>query len=231
MFIADMPNVPPQNVQVLIAQANQAQANDVTTLRTLGVCSASPSNKYSLENVVEPVGEAGYYLQQFERRTVTGSATVTVLQQPKHGILRPVIQADVGTILANGGDPVDPTDPGYVYLPEKGYLGRDNASVLVEIGGIKVKVIYFFQAVNGPLGNDGANRYCLKTGLYWKISANLDADGNSTLTSVEYQSPVAGDAVSPITDSAALTSWLRSTQHHAASTRPGKPQTLMLAPL
>lgn len=213
MFIADMPNVPPQNLLVLVAQANQAQANDVTTLRTLGVCSPSPSNNYSLENVVEPVGEAGYYLQQFEQRIVAGSATVSVLQQPKHGILRLVTEADRGTLFGSTADPLDSSDPGYAYLPEKGYLGKDSATVLVEIGGIKVKVVYFFQAVNGPLGNYGLERYCAKTGPYWKISANLDTNGNSTFTAVDYLLPSVGEA-SPLTDATVLTSWLRSTQLH-----------------
>ncbi len=34
MYIPDMPNVPPQNVPVIIAQANQAQAGNATTART-----------------------------------------------------------------------------------------------------------------------------------------------------------------------------------------------------
>ena len=77
-------------------------------------------------------------------------------------------------------------DPGYIYLPEKGYLGDDKASFLIERGGIKIKVVYFFKAVNGPLGNSGGDEYCEKTGIRWKISSTLDANGNSTITSVEY---------------------------------------------
>lgn len=54
MFIPDMPDVPPQNVPVLIAQANQAQPRDVKTVRTLGVCFPAPNEDYTLENVIAP---------------------------------------------------------------------------------------------------------------------------------------------------------------------------------
>ena len=47
MIIPDMPHVPPQNLPVMIAQANQAQPNDVTTTRTLGVCQPAPSEQYT----------------------------------------------------------------------------------------------------------------------------------------------------------------------------------------
>jgi hypothetical protein len=207
MFIPDMPNVPPQNVPVLIAQANQAQAGDVTTIRTIGVCHPAPSNAYSLENVTEPIGEADYYLQQYEQQTVTGSATITILQQPKHGILRLVTEADRGTLFSDTSGPIDPADPGYAYLPEEGYLGKDKAIVLVEIGGVKVKVVYFFQAIEGGLGNTGLERLCSKTGYHWKISSTIDANGNSTITSVEYQSPTI-DAGATTTDTATLASTL-----------------------
>ena len=97
MFIPDMPNVPPQNVPVMIAQANQAQSGNTATVRTLGVCSPVPNNNYSLENVVEPIVVAQGYFQLYEHRTLTGTATTTIVQQPKHGVLRLVTEADRGT--------------------------------------------------------------------------------------------------------------------------------------
>jgi hypothetical protein len=136
MFIPDMPDVPPQNFPVMIAQANQAQPSDVTTMRTLGVCFPAPNEIYSLENVVDPKLEAQAYLRRYEHQTVKVPATITVLQQPKHGILRLVTEADRGTLFSSSSGPVDPSDPGYAYLPEKGYVGKDRATVLVEIGNI-----------------------------------------------------------------------------------------------
>lgn len=84
----NMPNVPPQDVPLMIAQANQAQAGNATTVRTIGVCATAPNQNYSGENVSSPVADVSFYLRQYENQTVTGPATVTVLQQPKHGVLR-----------------------------------------------------------------------------------------------------------------------------------------------
>ena len=190
MFIPDMPNVPPQNVPVMIAQANQAQASDVKTIRTIGVCHPASSNVYSLENVIGPIYQARDYFRLYEQKTVTGAATITVLQQPKHGILRLVTEDDRGALFSSSSGPLKPDAGLYAYLPEKGYLGKDKAVLLVEIGGVKVKVVYFFQAIGGSKGNDGIEVLCGKNGYHWKISSTTDANGNNTLTSVEYQSPI-----------------------------------------
>ena len=50
MLIADMPDLPPQNVPVLIAQANQARPGDVKTVRTLGICFSDPNENQSSGN-------------------------------------------------------------------------------------------------------------------------------------------------------------------------------------
>ncbi len=55
-------NVPPQDVPVMIAQANQAQPSDVKTTRTLGICFPAPNDDYSLENVLVPALEASVVL-------------------------------------------------------------------------------------------------------------------------------------------------------------------------
>jgi hypothetical protein len=170
MAIPDMPNVPPQNVPVMIAQANQAQAGNAMA-RTIGVCATAPNQNYSLENVIEPIYSSQSYFRMYENRTVTGPATTTILQQPAHGVLRLVTQADVGTILASGGDPVDPAAALYFYLPESGYVGKDSATILVDFGSVKVTVKYYFHAVSGPVEEQD---YCGKTGPYWKISSTID---------------------------------------------------------
>jgi len=173
MFIPDMPNVPPQDVPVMIAQANQAQAGDVKTMRTIGVCEPVPNEDYSLENVFSPKGSAAYYLRMYERQSVadTDPATVTILQQPKHGILRLVTEADRGTLFGDTADPLGPASGLYAYLPKKGYVGKDSATALVEIADVKVKVVYFFQAWAGGLGNTGLEELCGKRGYHWKISS------------------------------------------------------------
>ena len=178
------PNALPQDAPVIIAQANQAQAGDVSTVRTLGVCFPVPNQAYSLANVADPVVEAGFYLQQYEHRKFDfnhPSGEVIILQQPKHGVLRPVTHADVGTILQSGGDPVDSAAGLYFYLPEQGYLGKDSAIVLVDVGGIKVKVKYFFHAVDGLPGNESDEEYCGKTGPHWKISSTIAIDHKESM--------------------------------------------------
>jgi hypothetical protein len=204
MFIPDMPNVPPQDVPVMIAQANQAQPHDVTKTRTLGVCYPA---SLSGEDTLSPIASAGTYLYLYEhQKSVTGSATVTVLQHPKHGILRLVTEADRGTLFDSSSGPVNSANSLYAYLPEQGYL-KDSGTLLVDFGGgLKVKVVYFFQHHEGSLGNTGWEDLCSKTGKMWKISSTLDANGNSTITSVEYQSPVITVTVPQLHDDAATNS-------------------------
>ena len=189
----DMPNVPPQNVPVIIAQANQTQSGNVTTTRIIGVCSPAPNGDYNGQNMIDPVGEAGFYLRSYEHHQVQNVGTVTVLQQPLHGILRLVTEADRGTFFDSSAGPIDPADPGYLYLPENSYLGKDSATLLIDIGGFKVQVKYFFRAI-GPgaiLGNYGLNELCSKTGYHWKISSTIAPNGTGTLTAVEYLQNIA----------------------------------------
>jgi len=177
MAIPDMPNVPPQNVPVLIAQANQGQTGAAATIRTLGVCAPSPSDRYSLDNVIEPINTAQIYFNSIEHRSVTGPATTTILQQPKHGVLRMITEADRGTLFNSSAGPLRPELGLYAYLPEQGYLGNDSGTVLVDFGnGNQVKVKYYFQAIEGGLGSDWGTEWCSKTGVFWKISSTLDAN-------------------------------------------------------
>ena len=105
----------------------------------------------------------------------------------------------------------------YAYLPNQGYVGKDRATVLVVIGGIKVKVEYFFQAIiSGGLGYTGVVDRCGRNrGPYWKISTNLDDSGNSSITAVVGPAQLAGN-VNPITDAAVLASWFRAAELHGS---------------
>lgn len=154
-------------------------AAEVKALRTLGVCHPAPNEFYSLENSIGPKGDAAFYLRSYEQKKVTNTfpGTITILQQPKHGILRLLTEADRGTFFDSAAGPVDPTDPGYLYLPENGYLGKDKAVFLVEIGGVKVQIVYFFQAISAPVGD--VEVVCGKKGYRWKISSILDVNGSS----------------------------------------------------
>jgi len=194
MFILDMPNVPPQDVPVIIAQAEQAQQSTTSKERKMGVCKPIanlPGVAPHLGNLISPIVQAGIYSYLYEHqeidRSAYATATASVLQNPKHGVMRLVTEADRGTLFSRSSGPLDPAAPAaYVYLPEQGYLGNDSATFLVDIGGKKIKVVYYFKVVDHPVGNDGDMEIC-KTGPYWKISTNLSPNGASTITSVEYQ--------------------------------------------
>ena len=61
MLTMNIPNVPPQNVPVMIAQANQAQSSTALTIRTIGICDGLANGADSApsgENVVDPIVEA-----------------------------------------------------------------------------------------------------------------------------------------------------------------------------
>jgi hypothetical protein len=193
MFIPDMPNVPPQYVPVMIAQAASVQLSTEKLDTTIGVCQLIPSGPVDMPQSADyslgAVGAVATYLDRVEHTKVyqyLQSATTTeiVLQQPKHGRLD-----------ANTGK----------YYPELGYLGKDSVTYLVEIGGHRVKVIYFIQ-MNPGVGDESYKKLCPNP-EYWKISSTLDADGNSTITSVEYQSPII-NAGATTTDTAALAATL-----------------------
>ena len=89
---------------------------------------------------------------------IYNAAKISISQGPSHGKLED----------ERGGD--------YRYVPTPDYYGQDRATLLVEIGGRKVKVVYFFNVLPGvPGGTDeGApqedKKYCPK-GEIWKISS------------------------------------------------------------
>jgi hypothetical protein len=213
-----MPHDPgmPQNVPVMIAQANQAQAGNAMA-RTIGVCATAPNQNYSGENGLAPIYSSQSYFEMYESRTVTGPATTTILQQPKHGVLRLVTETDSGTLFSSKSGPLDPSDPGYAYLPESGYVGQDSATILVDFGSVKVTVKYYFHAVSGPVGDNWIQEYCAPKGMYWKISSNLDGNGANTITSVEYQSPATSATGATAIDTATLASTLGTTQMTAST--------------
>jgi hypothetical protein len=88
-----------------------------------------------------------------------------VLEQPKHGTLE-----DGGTFVTRHGVQIDTGERNYWYIHAADYLGEDRATLLVEIGGYKVKVVYFFHVEKGPLDNEDEEITCPKS--YWKISFN-----------------------------------------------------------
>lgn len=205
MFIPDMPNVPPQEVPVIIAQAEQAQQSEGE--RKMGVCfpiDNSPGLTPHGGNVIGPITGAKLYFRLYESNKVDGTATVTVLQNPKHGVLRLVTEADRGTLFSRGSGPLKPDAGLYAYFPDQGYLGNDSATILVDIGGKTVKEVFYFKVVDHPVGNDSDMEIC-KNGTYWKISSTLNPDGTAPLTPSNTSRP----SLTPVQPPPTPPSWLR----------------------
>ncbi len=106
----------------------------------------------------------------------------------------------------------DTGERSYYYHAEAGYVGQDSTTLLVEIGGYKVKVTYFFHVFAEVIYDDIPlkNEHC-PNGYYWRISSTINSNGTSSLTSVEYQSPTTSATGSTVVDTAALASTLGST--------------------
>src|SRR6266705_2510582 len=133
----DMPDVSPQYARVVvIAQASQAQEGDAKTDRTIGVCHLienPPIPPGSAVNAISPALSVWDYLKKQEYLTpeqltaeTFKTAKTSVLQGPGHGDLRTTLSGN------------------YRYFPASDYFGPDRATLLVEIGDRKVKLIYFF---------------------------------------------------------------------------------------
>ena len=180
MFVLDVPlDVPPQFAPVLIAQTNQAQRGDANADRIVGVCQLidNPANPpLSAGNVISPILSAKHYFRQLEGRSISESAQVSVLESPVHGELK-----DLGAGL-------------YRYMPSSpAYVGQDRATLLVEVEGMKVKMIYFFNIMSGVPGDtEGYDPYHDKklcpNGHRWRISFDGSDSSAETIT---FESPVA----------------------------------------
>jgi len=166
MFVMDMPDLPPQYAQVMIVQAGTAKQGTAANVdRTIGVChliDARPELRDGAVNHFNPLRAVDYYFVTAEQRFLGRKGTVTLLQGPQHGTL------EMGTL-------------GGFYRPATGYLGPDSATFLVEIGGLKVKAVYYFKVMSGvPGGTEGYDPYRDKdlcpNGEHWKISLSSDLD-------------------------------------------------------
>jgi hypothetical protein len=147
---------------VALAQAAPAgAASAATNNRTIGACQliGNPDPEDTAVNVISSDAAVQGYFYSFENRNLKGAAQVSILKNPVHGKLE-----DVG-------------EGGYRYRPAPGYLGNDSTTVLVEMGGYKVKVVYVFHVLEGPLIGDTRDLYdklCPKQ-LY-RISVNTSRD-------------------------------------------------------
>lgn len=185
MFIPNMPNVPLQQAPVIVL-AQAAQPSTKELYGTVGVCYLSPiaeqiNPKRDQEGYYD-VNPRAYANNIFSFKPLADSqflgyetAEVNALQSPQHGAL---------------SNDLSPSKGNTSYYPKSGYEGKDKVVFLVNIGGYKVKVVYFIK-VNALYDRDSHphvkmyDKYCPHTNP-WKISSTLDANGNSTVTAVDY---------------------------------------------
>ncbi len=189
MFFMDLPDTDLQYQPIMVAQAEQAAKADPALMRTIGVCAPVPKDEYSAENGIDPKLNAAYYLRSYEQLEVPFNppAVLTILEQPKHGVLHLVTEDDRGTLFGVTAGPLASDAGLYAYFPDKDYVGDDKAVFLIELQDVKVKVVYFFQSIpGGTLGNYGLQEYCEKTGYRWKISSTINSNGTATVDSVSY---------------------------------------------
>jgi hypothetical protein len=175
VLILDFPAVPPTSVRVILsAQTNQPRQG-AGKVREIGVCHPVPNYgplpavRDMGEYIIEPSGAARDYFWLYEKTKVKAPARVTIIRRPAHGIL-----VDEGAASANGA--IVDEDHAFSYRPVPGFIGKDHATILVDIGDYAVKVQYYFQAVNRALGDNWIEELCGKRGYSWKIAPASDVE-------------------------------------------------------
>jgi len=164
MPIYVMPDVPPQYVPTIVAQASVAGQGTEKFDRVIGIChlAQNPADPPDTAvNVISSIFEIEDYLTKWEHKKIEGAISSRILQQPVHGLLE------------DGGD------GNYVYVPSPNYLGKDQATILVEISGLKIKVIHFFQVLNTLPTDEDQAEYCPKH--KWRISQVINTINGTSL--------------------------------------------------
>jgi hypothetical protein len=131
--------------------------------RTIGVCHLVNSlgvsgrdDPQSTIYVISPAETVSDYIKGFEKQYVGLEGIITVLQRAEHGELK------------------EEDRKYYRYTPAANYIGPDQATFLVEIGGLKVKAVYHFKVIDGGAigGTEDNDKVNCPKGMFWKISAS-----------------------------------------------------------
>ena len=194
MFTIDMPDQSYAHAPVVVAQASSPQTATQKLNRTIGVChlaSNAPDDQRLAGNVISPAQSVARYFRKIGRpefEDMVTTSKVTMLKAPTVGELN-----DMGSIVYEDGRPIDTGIRQFRYLAVPDYEGTDKATFLVEIGGLKVKVVYRFVVANsGWGGTDGYDpfedrQYC-PNGRAWRISSLSDYSSFLAGQSVDFSS-------------------------------------------
>ena len=197
MWIAD---VPPQQIELpaiyLAANAISSQ-QEGGAANKLGVCRSISGNAS-----IFPTSNAASYFTRLNHQNFVfdfnadGSLrmdiAIRIIGQPKHGKL-----------LRVSPDAENLSRYEFKYIPDENYEGFDDFAIETSAGGKTVKIYYTMSVVLPGEPTTVTDWTCPK-GTFWKISANLDANGNTTINSVEY---LPADGTSTAIDPALATSF------------------------
>lgn len=153
------PAVPPRHTRAAAVPASAAKHGAAKPDRILGICHLIENRRLSNgEPEISAVNGLGVimgvrlYFRYQEKRDITGPSTAVALENPEHGELR-----DEGTFVMDAETRVlrDTGERNYLYIPAPGFFGKDRAVLLVEMGGLKIRVVYTFHVVDVINGNEG----------------------------------------------------------------------------
>lgn len=180
-----IPDVPPQQVEppAIYLAANTIANQQVggVAANKLGVCQAISANTSIL-----PTRDAASYLIRLNHQNfvfdfnpdggLRMDIAIRIIEQPKHGQL-----------IRENPDAENISRYEFKYIPDENYEGFDNFAIEASAGGVTVK-IYYTMSVVLPGEPRITNDWTCPKGEFWKISANLDANGSTTINSIEYLS-------------------------------------------
>ncbi|HEY5140976.1 MAG TPA: hypothetical protein VIJ25_16915 [Methylococcales bacterium] len=138
--------------------------------RTIGVCQLIENPAIPLEtafNGISPAASAWIYLRKEAK--LTKQVTDETLVNAKTSLLKVASHGTLKYLGETQGEAL------YQYYPDSGYVGADQATFLVEMGGYKIEMVYHFK-VGGEFGaTDGYDSYDDKkncpNGRVWNISS------------------------------------------------------------
>jgi hypothetical protein len=140
-------DIPPQNTAAIVVQQSSVKQAGLAKTILVGNCHliASSDPDETAINVIDPLGVAVLYLQQYEKIQLKRVGNVTFLKNPSRGT---ITEVEYGR---------------YRYRPNADYLGRDRVVAFVEVGGYHVKVFTFLRVLDDSFtGNhsDSYDYYC-----------------------------------------------------------------------
>lgn len=152
-----------------------SSASDTIPTVVMGYCHPIPNGETpsSLnENTLTPNTQAKEFLNYQEHHAIDGTTNTSILMEPKHGALHKVTEDNAGKYYSDSAS-LDLAVSYFVYIPEKGFAGKDSATFLVDFGTVRVKVVYSLQVTDENMISE-CDHSCEKG--QWEISSTLHSN-------------------------------------------------------